>query len=897
MVRTLHAPQNAPGPAANAGRARLARGRGGLWLPLAAWLLAAAGLPALAAAPGPLNLPSPEWRDQVIYFLMTDRFDDGDSTNNDQHAGEYAAADPARYNGGDLRGVTRRLDYIQGLGATTVWITPPVSNLWWDQRAQHGGYHGYWAEDFSKVDAHLGNLADYQNLSRALHGRGMYLVQDIVLNHTGNWFDYEGGFDPKDPVAHLKILADTRGRMAPSQKPFDQNNPADARQRAAGIYHWTPAIGDYRDDGQRVNYQMAGLDDINSENPIVRRVLRKSYGDWIRKVGVDGFRVDTILYVPPESVADFLYSNDPKAPGIARVAAQTGRKQFHVFGEGFAIDKPFDDTQAKRIAAWSRQADGQPLMPGMINFPLYGSLGDVFARGRPTAELAWRIEDMMRVNEHPELMPSFVDNHDVDRFLAGGDEVGLQQALLAILTLPGIPTIYYGTEQGFRVPRAAMFAAGSDSGGRDHFDTRAPMYQFLQRAIALRRGHKVFSRGTPKLLRSNAAGPGLLAWRMDAGADTAVVVFNTGAGEALLDHLDTGLAPGRKLLGAFDLQGTAPDEVVGEGGLLSLRMPARSARVWLVGEQGQAPAAAQARIDISASPAAEPLRVVEDFEVSGSAEGAHQLQLVVDGDLAQAKPVVVDARGHWHAQVDTSAMVDAKIDHRVVAFDPASGAVSAARRFTVARPWTVLADVADAVADDHGRDGKYRYPTDSSWATPLLDIRKVRVEGAGGAMRLSVQMGSFSRVWNPPNGFDHVAYSIYIDWPDAAPGVRVMPFQNAQLPGDMAWKLHLRSNGWSNALFSSEGAAADNDGRALTPAADIDTDPDTNTVRFTLAPTVLGQRKSLAGTRIHISVWDYDGGYRGLGPEPGASTFGGGDGRRDPLVMDEAVIVLPPGVP
>ena len=106
----------------------------------------------------------------------------------------------------------------------------------------------------------------------------------------------------------------------------------------------------------------------------------------------------------------------------------------------------------------------------MINFPLYGTLGDVFARGRPTAELAYRIRSMMPVHADPHLMPTFVDNHDVDRFLAGGSEAGLSQALLAIMTLPGIPTIYYGTEQGFTGQRGAMFAGGFGSGGRDHFD-------------------------------------------------------------------------------------------------------------------------------------------------------------------------------------------------------------------------------------------------------------------------------------------------------------------------------------------------------------------------------------------------------------------------------------------
>ena len=83
-----------------------------------------------------LHVPSPDWRDQVIYFVMTDRFADGDASNNDQRANEYDPKDAAKYSGGDLRGLMQKLDYEQGLGATAVWITPPVANRWWDAKAQ-----------------------------------------------------------------------------------------------------------------------------------------------------------------------------------------------------------------------------------------------------------------------------------------------------------------------------------------------------------------------------------------------------------------------------------------------------------------------------------------------------------------------------------------------------------------------------------------------------------------------------------------------------------------------------------------------------------------------------------------------------------------------------------------
>ena len=115
------------------------RAIGGGWR----WLLALGLVAGVARADdGPLHVPSPDWRDQVVYFAMIDRFDDGDPRNNDQGAGEYDPADGAKYSGGDLAGLMRRIAHLRGLGATALWITPPVANQWWDPPVGYGGYHG-----------------------------------------------------------------------------------------------------------------------------------------------------------------------------------------------------------------------------------------------------------------------------------------------------------------------------------------------------------------------------------------------------------------------------------------------------------------------------------------------------------------------------------------------------------------------------------------------------------------------------------------------------------------------------------------------------------------------------------------------------------------------------------
>ena len=867
---------------------------------LAASARVAAALGALWLAPrvvtaGPLHVPSPDWRDQVIYFVMTDRFDDGDPRNNDQGAGEFDRRRETHFQGGDLAGLRRRLDYIQGLGATALWITPPVANQWLDRTGGTAGYHGYWAEHFGRVDRHLGTKADLRALSRDLHGRGMYLVQDIVLNHTGDFFDYRGGWDPDDPTRFYVPNSASRPVRRPSQTPFHLNDPRRAADRRAGIYHWTPTVRDYNDPVQEARFQMSGLDDLATGNPAVRRALRRAYGDWIREVGVDAFRLDTIFYVPPDDVADFLRARDPGAPGVLEVARRTGRQDFLVFGEGFGIDKPFDDSQARKLERYLQDPQGRPLMPAMLNFPLHGSLVDVLARGAPTAQLAWRIEQQMRLHQRPHLLPSFLDNHDLDRFRAGASEAALRQGLAALFTLPGIPVIYYGTEQGFIVQRASMFAAGHGSGGRDHFDTTSPLYRLIASLSRLRRGDTVFSRGTPRILAQNSAGPGVIAWRLDApGRPPAIVVLNTADEPALLDKLSPDLPAGTRLAGRWSAEGEAPSVAVPADGRLTLALPARAAWVW------QVDAAAASRASAGAAPALafEPVPdvVTDDLVVSGRASAPGPVQLVLDGRLAAAPTAVPDAQGQWTARVSTADLVDPALRHSLVAWQPASGAVSATAGFRVERQWQTAAELEDPAGDDHGPQGRYRYPTDASYAAQRsMDLRRVRVRTSGGALQLDLEMAGLVRSWNPPHGFDHLALTVFVELPGRAePGARVMPQQHGDLPGDLRWHRRVRVNGWTLATFESSGAGAAREGTPVSPGARLAVDHQARTVRLTLPAAALGGLPSLSGARIYVNTWDYDAGYRALSASPEPFAVGGGDPATGVRVMDDSpVIVLP----
>jgi carbohydrate-binding DOMON domain-containing protein len=286
-------------------------------------------------------------------------------------------------------------------------------------------------------------------------------------------------------------------------------------------------------------------------------------------------------------------------------------------------------------------------------------------------------------------------------------------------------------------------------------------------------------------------------------------------------------------------------------------------------------------------------RVAGDFVVSGAAAGAANLRLVVDGDLASAQSVKPQADGRWTATVDTSRMIDPGVEHSVAVWVEGTQAV-ATRTFNVDRVWQAVAEVDDPAGDDTGPSGRYVYPTDPSWGDRRqMDMRGVKIFTAGGALRLEVAMHQLTSVWNPAMGFDHVNFTIFIQLPGREGGATVMPLQQATLPDGMRWHLRLRVGGWSNALFSSDGASATSEGRPVTPGASVQVVPERRSVIFTLPAAALGKADSLSGARIHVTTWDYDGGYRALGPKAQPFAMGGGEAS-DPKVMDASrVIVLP----
>lgn len=519
---------------------------------------------------GPLHVGSPDWRDQIVYFLLTDRFAEGNPAISDQGHGEYDPSDSRCYSGGDLQGIIDHLEYIEALGATSVWITPPVAVQWWNPRVAYGGYHGYWARHFAALDEHVGDLATYQALSRQLHGRGMYLIQDIVCNHTGDFFSYEGPYDHGDPCHNFTLNTASIPTTQPTQSPFDRNDVRDPAQRAEAIYHWTPAIEHPQDPTQRLEYSLYDLDDLNTSNPVVRDALKRSYAYWIREVGVDAYRIDTAYHVEPDFWRDFIHASD----GMHAVARETGRTDFFCFGEILLGSDAYEDS-AERVAQHYMGTPQDPVLDSVLSFPWYFTVRRVIAEGKPTDELAYRIRNQMRLYREPLRVPTFLDNHDVDRFAAVGGEAALRQALMLLLTAPGMPVIYYGTEQGFTQRRPAMFAGGWGSGGVHRYDPENPLFHLTARLAGLRHQHPAFRRGDAEPIASDTQGPGLFALRRRYDGREAVIILNT-ADRAITDRLQLSRAGPRynELLALRE----GADWAV-EGDELSLTVPARGGLV------------------------------------------------------------------------------------------------------------------------------------------------------------------------------------------------------------------------------------------------------------------------------------------------------------------------------
>jgi glycosidase len=856
-----------------------------------------------------IHVPSPNWEDQIIYFAVVDRFNDGDSSNNDQKAGEYDPKQNNKYSGGDIKGVIEKIPYMKKLGVTAVWLTPVLANQWWNPWANMSGYHGYWTENFMKIDKHKGSLEDYKKLSSELHKNGMYLIKDVVCNHVGNFFRYNGKYNPKDLAENFELNLASKPGFKPSQYPFNMNDVRDPEQRKMDIYNWTPEISDYRNKKQKLTYQMSGLDDLNTDNELVRKTLLDSYKYWIEEVGVDGFRVDTAIYVDHDFWRFF-------NPGIENFAKKLGKDDFLMFAETWfnseAMSEKADKNSAKYLGSFKK-----PEFNSLINFALQNDTERVFGNKASTSYLSYRLKSLFKNYQNPYRLVNFIDNHDMNRFLASYGKNSFVQALTFIMTIPGIPSLYYGSEQGLSLSRGSMFADGYGSGGKNHFNTDSEYFNLLKKIISVRKENPFFRNGKLTVLRDSKNGPGIFAYKMENKEGTGVIIFNTASQAVLMNELETGFKKGTALKKLFSYMTAIENLSVGEEGKISKIIDPGAVLVLKL--EGKTSIYQEFIASIKINNMRNGSSFKNNFELKGKIKLKDtkredikkiskfcKLKLVMNSifdDAIDLKIENVSAEANldyrkWRVEVPVDNLMNGRHDLTVLGVDDKNNicALSKTYSFKVKRPFFKIAEYKDFIGDDAGPKGKYLYPSHESF-NANADIESVSLYRSGNNLKISIKMvNPISVAWNPKNGFDHLTFAIYMDLPDNQDGVSYMPYQNYEVPQGLKWNYMMFLAGWTNLVYSSKGSSTNNFGKPVNPSPKIFVNKKNRTIDVLISAKTLAYPKDISGTKLYISTWDYDGmesKYRPLLKEPEAFAFGGGS-KKDPYVMDDTNVVFVP---
>ncbi|WP_461010121.1 pullulanase-type alpha-1,6-glucosidase [Streptomyces capparidis] len=576
-----------------------------------------------AAAPAPPEPPSDarlaaeasrhDLTREQFYFVLPDRFANGDPSNDrggltgTRAVTGFDPADKGFYQGGDLKGLTERLDYIKGLGTTAIWMAPVFKNKPVQGNGESAGYHGYWITDFTQVDPHFGTNADLTRLIDKAHAKGMKVFFDVITNHTADvitpaeeryayrskgaypYLDTEGRpFDDARTTARV----DRDGmpytpRIAPAERdvkvPAWLNDPTMYHNRGDSTFAGESGLyGDH-----------TGLDDLWTERPEVVEGLERIYRKWVEDFDIDGFRVDTVRNVNMEFWTQW-------ATALDRHAARHGREDFFIFGETYSSDP-----------AVTAPYVTQGRLDATLDFPLQEALLGFASRDEPASRLAEVFAQDYRyttgrANAYEQV--TFLGNHDMGR--VGGrlakDNPGASDAELLdrdrlahelMFLSRGNPVVYSGDEQGFtgaggdKDARQTMFASrvadylddDQLGTGRTHaddaFDPGHPLYRTIAALSKLVKDHPALRDGvqTERYAEGSVYAFSRVAAPGGKGArdrtEYLVAVNNAEAPKEVTLRTDS---PRTRFTGVHGTHRTAASDAEGR---VTLTVPARSAVV------------------------------------------------------------------------------------------------------------------------------------------------------------------------------------------------------------------------------------------------------------------------------------------------------------------------------
>jgi len=413
-----------------------------------------------------------EWREEFIYFLMVDRFHDDNNRAPAKQAGRSKGiSTPDSFYGGKIKGITRNLDYIAGLGCTAIWVSPVFEN-------NPGAYHGYNINNYLDVDPNFGTKQDLIDLVDAAHNfklggkpYPMRVILDVVINHSGDNWGYPGDFSYFYSNDQQFPLSFWRRKDRPIPTELQNENYYHRRGQITGGGYDTYPENQHGDIVSLKDYEN---DDDQSGSELIN-ILIKAHAYWIREADVDGFRVDAVKHMGELACSRF-------CSNIREYAYALGKRNFFLYGE---VATPSDDIYNRYIGQNTSKEEGLNTvffgLNSVLDFRLAeggeAALRNVIKGFADPAALFNRLDaqqqQALNRGELGRYLVTFVDNHDSfwqpsGRIANGAPDEQVIAAVGYLLCALGTPCIYYGTEQGFE-------GSGGDNQMREAmFDKNTP---------------------------------------------------------------------------------------------------------------------------------------------------------------------------------------------------------------------------------------------------------------------------------------------------------------------------------------------------------------------------------------------------------------------------------------
>lgn len=491
-------------------------------------------------------------QDEVFYFVMPDRFHNGNPDNDNGSKtiklsqGGFDKTNAGAYHGGDIQGLKEKIPYLKEMGISAIWLTPIMRNQ--AVQGDISGYHGYWVLDFTEIDPHLGTNADLKAFIDEAHAQNIKVFFDIITNHTADVIKYkechgEDGLKTSDgeQLCAYKTLA--QKAAGDSYTPFLPAGTETVKTPAwlndPKYYH---NQGDSTFKGENSIYgDFFGLDDVNTDDPVVVAGMISIFEDLITEFKPDGFRIDTVKHVNMEFWQQL-------APALVAHAHKEGLPKFFMFGEVY-------DGSSDVLSSFTTTGK----MQSVLDFGFQGAVKDVLVDQKGTNKLAELFANDEKYNDHDShanQLLNFVGNHDMGRFAYmlqesdfnySNDEKlsRLKLAHAMMYFLRGIPVVYYGTEQGFvgdggnhdsrqdMMPSMVdsynddVLIGSSKTTADDNFDSAHPLYKAFTEFAKIYNEYPALRFGLQDVIYSTDSSGIFAVTRTSESGQKLLVVFNT----------------------------------------------------------------------------------------------------------------------------------------------------------------------------------------------------------------------------------------------------------------------------------------------------------------------------------------------------------------------------------